>query len=105
MDEYYGMFWALYFSNDRSIVMHEAWTITKECAVINFVWHLAGELLITLVIITKYAKSIILEFLSCRQKQGTLNGALCMFCWFELVGISCQISTNTWYGPLMAIVV
>ena len=36
MDEYYGMFWALYYSNGGSgipVVMQEAWSISKECAV------------------------------------------------------------------------
>ena len=35
MDEYYSMFWALYYSNDRSVVMHKAWSIIKEYAVTN----------------------------------------------------------------------
>ena len=41
MDEYYGMFWALYFSNGRSACYAGAWSITRECAVtwLNIILH------------------------------------------------------------------
>ena len=33
MDDSYGIFWALYHSVADLVAMHEAWSITKECAV------------------------------------------------------------------------